>query len=207
MQNKRNNQSANRGTAVSDPQQVTQLKESTVEVEESQQVSLTPLTPIEQFLMDTFGTTDPNAMNDNIKSIVVRLDKYVKEMAPNSVRTVPEGCQSQKILISCIRRALAQEGDNLFKAVDLILFYINHYREACFSDRLAFRFLNLIPDADIIDRSVYATLVEIFVQLSNPTNRPSVARNNRMRAGLRSIDPKYRNEVAGLITYLSQYHQ
>ena len=162
------------------------------------------LDPIDQAFMAKYGVTLADAPI-NIQRINERLMKYEAAMGPTvTIHDQRDGAESQLQLFNTFMRALGEKDNNLFMAIDLILARMHLGRDGVYSSRLVYRFIKNIK-RDQTEVNSYLKILEIFILISDPAQRISLAGSGRIRSAVAIIDPRYRDAAFALVTYLSQY--
>lgn len=140
-----------------------------------------------------------------VQTIHERMSTYERKMSPISViYSDAEGADNQLLLFNTFMRALGGQGNDLFMAVDVILAHINQYADGTYSSRMAYRYIkNIKRDQSEIDS--YLKVLEIFLQIANPTGRVEFANSAKIRTAIATMDPRYKDAALALVTYLSQY--
>lgn len=140
-----------------------------------------------------------------IKRINERLIRYEEAMAPNvAILDTRVGADNQLQLFNTFMRALGEQGNNLFMAIDLILARMYQGRDGVYSSRLVYRFIKGIK-RDSAEVNSYLKILEIFLLIADPSQRISLAASGKVRSAVAVIDPRYRDAAFALVTYLSQY--
>lgn len=165
-----------------------------------------PLTPAEEWVKLRWNMSVAD-LNKDPSEILARMEEYQKRMnGLVCIRSVEQGAENQQYLFSTILRALGLQGDDLFKSVDIILFFMNYYRKDTFRDDMAFRFIQAIrrPHNDVVSSTNF---LEIFLRICDPRSRIQYAKSDDAKAAISTIQQSYKQATAGLVSYLSQYKQ
>lgn len=141
-----------------------------------------------------------------VVSVHERMLKYKSMMGPNVVIYDPrEGAQNQLFLFQTFMRALSQQDNSLFMAVDVIIGHIREGLNDVFSSRMAYRFIkNIQRDGEEVNS--YLKILEILLLVADPTKRAGVVSRGIVRGAVSAIDPRYKDAAFSLVTYLSQDH-
>ena len=131
--------------------------------------------------------------------------KYERDMAPNAVvYSANDGADNQLYLFNTFMRALGGQGNDLYMSVDIILAHIYSLRETVYSTRMVYRFIKNIK-RDFSEVDSYLKILEIFLQISEPSRRAELSNSQTIRSAVNNIDPRYKDAAFALVTYLSQY--
>lgn len=140
-----------------------------------------------------------------VTTIHERMLKYEREMAPNvTIYSPADGADKQLHLFNTFMRALGATGNDLYMAVDVILAHIYSLRETVYSTRMVYRFIKNI-NRDFSEVDSYLKILEIFLQISEPSRRVELSNSKTIRSAVANIDPRYKDAAFALVTYLSQY--
>lgn len=162
------------------------------------------LDPINAAFFAKYGFTVSDAPVA-IQRINERLMRYEAAMGTTVVIHDPrEGAEHQMQLFNTFMRALGEQNNDLFMAIDLILARMHLGRDGVYSSRLVYRFIKNIK-RDQTEITSYLKILEIFILISDPSQRVSLATSGRIRQAVAIIDPRYRDAAFALVTYLSQY--
>lgn len=168
------------------------------------QVSLVDTDPVEAGFQSKYGMSIAEAPK-LAGTIHERLLKYEKEMAVNAVIYSPnDGADKQLHLFNTFMRALGASGNELYMAVDIILAHIYVGRDTVYSTRMVYRFIKNIK-RDFSEVDSYLKILEIFLQISEPSRRVELSNSKNIRTAVANIDPRYKDAAFSLVTYLSQY--
>lgn len=162
------------------------------------------LTPLEEFCLSRYQVK-PDQLSDNVKTIITRIETYVSKMNGRvPINSTTEGAENQLWLFNTFLRALGYESNDLFQALDILLFLINLHRGDTFRDEMVYRFIPYIkrPATEI---NTYSKILEIMLKISNPLQRSEYARSGQVKRVISLIDPSYKQATFALVNYLSQY--
>lgn len=163
-----------------------------------------PLTPVQEWLKVRYNINQSD-LNKDPSEILSRMEEYHKRMnGLVCIKDVAQGAENQQYLFSTILRALSLQGDDLFKSIEIILFYMNYYRQDTFRDDMVFRFIQAIrrPQNDVISST---NILEIFLRICKPALRSQYANSEDAKAAIATIQQTYKQATAGLVSYLSQF--
>lgn len=174
------------------------------DTEAAPQLKESDIDPIELAFKAKYGITIVEAPKA-VKTIHERLVKYERDMAPNAViYSANDGADNQLYLFNTFMRALGGQGNDLYMSVDIILAHIYSLRETIYSTRMVYRFIKNIK-RDFSEVDSYLKILEIFLQISEPSRRSELSNSQTIRSAVNNIDPRYKDAAFALVTYLSQY--
>lgn len=174
------------------------------DTEAAPQLKEADIDPIELAFKAKYGITIAEAPKA-VKTIHERLVKYERDMAPNAViYSATDGADNQLYLFNTFMRALGGQGNDLYMSVDIILAHIYSLRETVYSTRMVYRFIKNIK-RDFSEVDSYLKILEIFLQISEPSRRAELSNSQTIRSAVNNIDPRYKDAAFALVTYLSQY--
>lgn len=162
------------------------------------------LTPLEEFCLSRFNTKQED-LSPNVQTIITRMETYISKMNGRvPISTTAEGAENQLWLFNTFLRALSYESNDLFQAMDILLFIVNLHRGDTFRDEMVYRFIPYIkrPATEI---NTYSKILEILLKISNPLQRSEYARSGQVKKVISLIDPSYKQATFALVNYLSQY--
>lgn len=162
------------------------------------------LTPLEEFCLRRFNIAQAD-LSPNVKTIITRMETYIEKMNGTvPISSTTEGAENQLWLFNTFLRALGYESNELFQALDIILFLINLHRGDTFRDEMVYRFIPYIkrPATEI---NTYSKILEIILKISNPIQRSEYARSGQVKKVISLIDSSYKQATFALVNYLSQY--
>ena len=174
------------------------------DTEVAPQVKEAEIDPIETAFKAKYGISITDAPKQ-VQTIHTRLIKYERDMAANAVVfSANDGADNQLYLFNTFMRALGGVGNDLYMSVDIILAHIYSLRETVYSTRMVYRFIKNIK-RDFSEVDSYLKILEIFLQISEPSRRAELSNSQTIRSAVNNIDPRYKDAAFALVTYLSQY--